>query len=418
MKNAVMLTLLCVLAMSAVARAADGPKLVGEKEIMKLDENIIAYGQNRGIYSMRLSPDGRRVLYIRRKIYKITSADGKQRDRRGYKLILRDLKTGKETPVPVPALFGGDFAAAWLSMTVFDPTGKTLVVPASQDANKNDLMERTERCKAGLYDIASGKLTILDVEGNIAFPTFHPNGKTLVVLAIERAGASRDAKVHITPRDKIKFRKLSRAGMIRSISPTSDLMVMMLLTEGERPRPGKCVLYDLKTDTVKAELAGQEQSRRIMEHHPQWTADGRYVYHVIIKDEERDGRHHSEILTRIWDVKAGREVSILSGVAPIGPGPGKGTMVLIRLPGPQMTPPAPRAAAGDGPAKPQPPAPEVKREILLHAQDDKTLGRDLHRLGDTSIRPISTQGEWRLFIRKDADGKEKACLAEIALPKK
>jgi hypothetical protein len=278
-------------------------------------------------------------------------------------------------------------------------------------------MERTEKCKAGLYDIASGKLTTLDIEGNIVFPSFGANGKMLVVMTFEGVGSPTDIKVCVTPRDKIKFRTIDDPGLPRSISPTSDLMVLLLVTEGEKPRPGRCVLYDLKTDTIKVELAGQDQSRRLMENNPQWTTDGRYLYHVIHKNEERDGRSHSEVLTRIWDPKAGKEVGILSGVAPIGPGPGKGTMVLVRLPGrPRMTPPA--AVDGNKAAKVAEPAPRTGREIVLHAQDDKTLGQKLHPLGDKLMRPISTQGKWLLFIRKDADGAEKACLAEIVLPKK
>jgi len=415
MKNAVKLTLLCVLTMSTVAHAKDAPKLVGEKEIMKLNDNI-AYRRHQGAWSMRLSPDGRRVLYLRKKTYKTTRADGSQRDRRGYKLVLRDLKTGKDTVVPVPALFDDSFAVAWMSMTVFDPTGRTLIVPAGQDGNKNGLMERTEKCKAGLYDIASEKLKTFDIESNVIFPTFHPDGKTLVVLALEGARTPTDVKVHITPTDKIKFRTLSKAGMIRSLSPTSDLMAIVLLTEGERPRPGRCVLYDLKTDTVKAELVGKDQTRTLLEHNPQWTADGRYIYHIIIKDDVRDGRSHSETMTRIWDAKAGKEVSIISGVAPIGPGPDRGTMVLVRL---LITPRviSPEVIGDKDAAQIQPP-PKVEREIVLHARGDKTLGPGLHPLGDKSMRPISTQGKWLLFIRTDANGNEKACMAEIALPKK
>ena len=395
MKNAVVLTLLWVLTTSPVTSSANGPKLVGEKAIMKLDDNI-AYRETRGVFSMRLSPDGRRVLYLHRKIYKATDADGSQRDRPGYKLVLRDLKTGKDTAVPVPAVHSDDYALAWLSMTVFDPTGKTLIVPAGRDANKNDFMEETERCKAGFYDIASGKLKTLDVEGNMTLPTFGPSGKTLLVLTVEGAGTPTGMKIHITPTDKIKFRRLSKAGLIRSVSPTSDLVAMLLITEG---MPGRCVLYDVKTDTVNGELIGKRQSPELMEYNPQWTGDGRYVYHIITNSEVRDGRSYRKILTRIWDVKAGKEVSLLSDVAPIGPGSGKGTMVLVRIPS------TPSRVSG-------------VREIFLHAQDDKTLGQKLHPLGDASMRPISTQGKWLLFIRKDADGKEKACLAEIVLPKK
>ena len=96
-------------------------------------------------------------------------------------------------------------------------------------------------------------------------------------------------------------------------------------------------------------------------------------------------------VTRIWDAKAGKEAGVLADVAPIGPGPGKNTMVLSK---------------------------GQQREIVLHAQADKNLGRGLHSLGDESIRPISTQGKWLLFIRKDKDGAESARIAEIAMPNK
>jgi len=394
-----MLTLLLVLTMSAAARAADGPKLVGGKEVMKLDEKDDAYGAKWGISAMRLSPDGRRVLYLRKKMYAIApNADGSKQERRGYKLYLRDLKTGKDTAVPVPALFDDDFAEAWLSMTVFDPAGKTLIVPAGQDANKNDLMEKTEKCKVGLYDIASGKLKTLDIEGNVTFPTFHPDGKTLLAMTMEGVGNPSEIKVCITPTDKIKIRTIDNPGLPRSISPTSELMVLLLVTEGQRPRPGRCVLYDMKADTIKTELADQDQSRRIMKNNPQWTNDGRYVYHIMVKKEQRDGRSHSETLTRIWDVKSGGEVGILSGVMPVGPGPGKGTMVLVRLRG-QL----------DSNAEPR---------IVLHSQGNKTLGQKLHPLGDASMYPICTQGKWLLYRPNDAKGNRSICLAEIALPKK
>jgi len=259
-------------------------------------------------------------------------------------------------------------------------------------------MEKTEKCKVGLYDIASGKLKTLDIEGNVTFPTFHPDGKTLVVMTMEGAGDPREIKVCITPTDKIKFRTIDKPGLPRSISPTSGLMVLLLVTEGQKPRPGRCVLYDLKTDTVKTELADQDHSRRIMKNNPQWTNDGRYVYHIMVKREQRDGRSHSETLTRIWDVEAGREVGILSGVMPVGPGPGKGTMVLVRL----------RTQSSSN-AEPR---------IVLHAQDDKTLGQKLHPLGDKSMYPISTQGKWLLYRPNDAKGNRAVCLTEIVLPKK
>ena len=215
-------------------------------------------------------------------------------------------------------------------------------------------------------------------------------------MAAEITATNRGMKVYVTPTDKIKFRQLSKEGMIRSISPTSDLMAMVPVDKGERSWVGKCVLYDLKTDTIKAELGDNKaQTQVLSELNPQWTADGRYLYMALRKDENS---HRPEVLTRIWDIKAGKEVSIISGVAPVGPGPGNATMVLASTPG--KTP-----AGRDTKDKPG---------IVLHIQGDETL----HPLGDKHIRPISTQGKWLLFIRRDAEGKETACMAEIVLPKK
>ena len=215
------------------------------------------------------------------------------------------------------------------------------------------------------------------------------------MAAYKDSGVSWDITLYVTATDKIKFRTLSQAGLIRSISPTSNLMVMQLFTEGERPKPSNCIIYNLKTDTTKGVLAGKDQGRGGMANNPRWTSDGRYIYHVIVKDEQRDGRRHSETLTRIWDTHAGKEVGLLSGVAPVGPGPGKGTMVLVRFPTRRTLP-----------------------KIVLHAQDNKTLGKTLHPLGDKSTYPISTQGKWLLFVRIGAKGNETACIAEIVLPKK
>ncbi len=401
MKNTLKLTVLCLLAVCAAARGQGGPKLVGEKEIMKLDDQI-AYADGRGAWCMRLSPDGRRLLYLLKKMYKTTTRDGKPREQRGYKFVLRDLKTSKDTVVPVPALFDDDFGVACLSMTIFDPAGKTLVVPVGQDADKNGYMDveppKSEKSKPGLYDIASGTLKTLDLESNLLFPTFSPNGKMLVVLAIEMEAMK--VKVHVTPTDKINFRPLGKAGLIRSICPTSDLMGLVVIGDGEEgkpPRPGKFVLYDLKADTIKAELADRQHARKLDDYNPQWTGDGRYLYYYGTVTEQGDvnergeRENRSKPVTRIWDAKAGKEAGVLADVVPIGPGPGKNTMVLSK---------------------------GKEHEIVLHAQGDKALGKGLHALGDASIRPISTQGKWLLFIRKDDAGKESARMAEIAMPKK
>ncbi len=396
-KNIFILAIVCVLAFSVLARAADGPKLVGEKAIMDLDRKKIACRFNGGVSSMRLSPDGRKLLYFRKGVYKTKRADGKERTSSGVKAVLRDLKTGKETPLPIPALYDEEYSAAWMSMTVFDPSSKTIIVPVGSDGNKNGLMdEMSEKCVAGLYDIASGKLTKLKVEANLIFPAFSPDGKTLMVMGAIGPGTPGELFIRVSPAGKIKFRELTQTGLPRSICPTADLMVLLLFTEGEEPAPGNCVVYDLKTDTAKSVLAGQDQAEPLMKNNPQWTADGRYIYHVVLKKENRNGVRHRETLTRIYDVQTSQETGILSGLTPIGPGPGKNSMVLVR--------------------REKAPRPKIDSQVYLHVGDKKSPDGKLHPLGDKTILPISTQGKWLLFIREDDDGKEKACMAEIKLP--
>lgn len=392
MKNTLKLAVLCLLGGCVATRAQDGPKLVGEKQIMQIDDKIV-HRQFRGAWCMRLSPDGRRVLYLRKKTYKTTRPNGTVEPREGYKPVLRDLTSGKDTPMPVAALSDADAATMWLSMTVFDPAGKTLVVPACQDANNNGCMDPappdSEKCKPGLYDIASGTLKTLDLEAGVIFPTFSPDGKMLVVTAIEVKAET--VKVHVTPTDKINFRLLSKQGFIRGVCPTSDLMAIVLIANGKDLRGAKFILYDLKADTIKAELADGKHVAWVFGCKPQWTGDGRYLYYFGFVDEQVEGKTRSKSVTRIWDAKAGKEAGVLADVVPIGPGSGKNTMVLSK---------------------------GQEQEIVLHAQGDKTLGRGLHSLGDDSVRPISTQGKWLLFIRKDEDGTETARMAEIAMPKK
>ena len=97
----------------------------------------------------------------------------------------------------------------------------------------------------------------------------------------------------------------------------------------------------------------------------------------------------------MFDVQAGKEVAVFSDIVPIGPGP-KGSMVLVRAQSAKIE--------------------EKQSRILIHQQIKKSQEGKLTPLGDESVRPISTQGKWLLFIRKDKDGKETVRLAEIKLP--
>jgi hypothetical protein len=183
-------------------------------------------------------------------------------------------------------------------------------------------------------------------------------------------------------------------------------MAMSLFAGQDTGWMPQAVLFDMTSDTVKAKLPGKMQAGLFRIFNPQWTADGRYFYHIIMKTIDRPGqRTQYKVLSRIWDAKAGKEVGLLTGLSPIGAGPNC-TMVLVE-------PPSYRKKF-----LPNQPKSKTDSQIVLHAQDDKTLGKTLHPLGDMSTYPISTQGKWLLYMRTDAEGKKAVCMAEIILPKK
>ena len=153
MKNAVKLTLLCVLTMPAFARAADAPKLVGEKEVMKNSKNFQHFYKY-----LRLSPDGRYLLFLRheyrrgktvlasRPPVRTTTGPrprGEEEVKTFLAMVLHDVKTGKDKPVPVPALADfpfRNFVRMYLHGTIFDASGTKMVVMVGADPKHNGVI--------------------------------------------------------------------------------------------------------------------------------------------------------------------------------------------------------------------------------------------------------------------------------------
>ena len=384
MRRAIVLTTLGVLALIS-AGVADEPKLAKPKLILADDgtEEVV-----KSMHSARLSPDGRHLLYMRVKQVELPARDGRPaRKRRFYHLILRDLKSGKDKPLPVPAYMDDEMAVAMISDRIFGSGGKTIALGGGVDANGDGLHDYgTEKMQAVVYDIASGKLTKLPVNESAVLATFDRTGKGLIIMSMSMG--EWEGKLLTTP--LAKLRHLGKWGLPRGVCPTGDALALLLPPEREAKRRINFILYDLKADKQIAELPTHEKNTKLDDYCSQWTSDGRYLYYMDVKyDFLPEGRGQREVLTRIWDRTKGREVGIVADVLPIGPGPGKSTMVVAK-------------------------GRRGSKQMFLH---DAATG-DSHPLGKETMTAIAAEGKYLLYADKPADGKSGMYMAEIVPARK
>jgi hypothetical protein len=367
-------------AQTQAAKPAPGVKLTNETPIFKLDDSR-KINANRGMHTMRLSPDGKMLLYVRR----VKAANKETRG--GYQLALRDIKTGKDTIMPGAPCGSDDFFVACVSMLPFDAKGEKLVIPIG--AGAEPVRPGRGTMQLGLYDIKSGKVNKLDLSGPIIFPTYDAEDKNLIVLVMakgERGPDPANSKIVVSPADKIKFRKIGLMGLPRSPCPGSSVLPILLAPArdaGQEARRGVFVLYDTKSDK---QLAAPPASRsKLDDYNPQWTADGRYLYYVDTeKDAGPNGCVKRKSILRIWDRRKNAEHAIIEGMIPVGPGPGKSAMIL---------------SDGRG----------------LHYMTDPTSQKTAS-LGDNIVRLISAGGGFIVYIKHDKNGDNQVFRAKIKLP--
>jgi len=388
MKKLVM-TAICLAATAVMGQ--DAPRLGDETKIMTLAKDA-KVRENNGMWSMKLSPDLKHLLYVRGEQAQVPDDQGEQRQRSVYRMILRNVATGAEKVLPAAAVDVDDYVVACLSMKVFGPKGRKIVLPLPEKADGNGVVSIRSGgsgMQVGLYDVASGKVDRLDVKGPVVFPSFDGSGKKLIVLSMDVRAMS--GTLYVTPVDKIDLKPLNQWGLPRTPCPTADLMPLLLPPKRDGPGDMGVVLYDLKADAVKYKLLANERGTKMDDYNPQWTADGRYLYYVDMK-EEGDGESRTrKYFTRVWDVKENKEAGLIDRAVAVGPGPSKTSMVLtaIRSAGPEQ------------------------RQVLLH---DAVAGTTWS-LGDGRVRPISTQAGRLVYVRMADDGTETVCIAEIIAPK-
>jgi hypothetical protein len=389
MKKLAAMAAICLAATAVMGQ--DAPHLGDETKVMTLDK-AAKVRENNGLWSMKLSPDLKHLLYIRGEQAQVPDGDGELRQRTVYRMILRNVPTGAEKVLPAAAVDIDDYIVACLSMKVFGPKGRKIVLPLPEKADGNGIVSVKgggSGMRVGLYDIASGKVDRLDVKGSVVFPSYDGSGKKLILLSMDIRAMS--GTLYVTPADKIDLKPLNQWGLPRSPCPTADLMPLLLPPKRDGPGDMGVLLYDLKADAAKYKLFLNERGTKMDDYNPQWTADGRYLYYVDMKEEGDDESRTRKMFTRVWNVKENKEAGIVDGAVAIGPGPRKTSMVLtaIRSGGPEQ------------------------RQVLLHDAARSVTWP----LADGRIRPISTQAGRLVYVRMGDDGTETVCVAEIVAPK-
>ncbi len=320
MRRAVLVTLFMTLPVLTAE-----PKLVNEGLIFQADFPVKV-----GPHTMRLSPNGRYLLYYRKGDVEPPGEAGEGLPQRSVlRLSVRDLETGDDQVLPIAAFQTFQPFLNPMQGTCFDPTGRRIVVGAGVDADGDGVFdEDSEKMHVVVYDCVSRKVTPLDITEDLVLPMFDQTGRSLVVMLAKRGqGVDEGLRIYTTPLETVNLKRLSVEGIPLAVCPTADLVTILVVRgPGERPAMPALVLFDKKAD----EKIGELTVRALLTACVRWTADGRFMYYY---DRDLEDPGLLGLLTRVWDRLAGQEVEVLRNARPIGQGPTPTTVVLTQLVG-------------------------------------------------------------------------------------
>ena len=313
------LAALVVLACTAGVFAGQ-PRLVNPKPVFAGSPPAYKRPNQYYLFAMRLSPDGKRVLYSR------PVAGSEQADHRSgrFELVLRELGSGKDSVLPVEALDPG-WRTVFTRFNLFDPAGKRLLAA--------NIKVETVQVRAGgsqakrpsiawlIYDIARAKAAKVGIEGPRALARFTADGRGLIVSDADLKTRRLVTKAISLKDPSAKAKATGAPGYVQSICPTGDVAVFFVPParpvrrsapgqRRERP-PMRLILWDLKADKELVQVPTHARNSVLDDMETQWTANGRYLYYWNFEVVARDGQSRRPRLrpvTRVWDRKAGKLV--------------------------------------------------------------------------------------------------------------
>lgn len=356
-------------------------------------------------WAMRLSPDGKSILYTRPKGEPPLTAEGvPDRHKAEYELLLRNLSTGKDTVLPIGPIRSG-WRTGHTRFNPFDPTGRRLALAKvalveveldRPEGRGRDTAVRSEM-EVLLYDVGAGKIKKTRIKGGMAFAKFDRTGKRLIAAQ----GSGRAWGLYTADLDKFKLKPIGVQGFPSGVCPGADVVCIWQPpkrigrpTPRSRPKrgPQRLFLYDLKAGKEIANLRVHERNSKLDDWETQWTANGRYLYYYDVMEDPAatpaDGRRKkTQPIVRIWDRVANKPAGTIGDAIPVGPGPTGTTMVLGKW----------GADRGGG--------------IILH---DAKTGVDWPLAG-AGVHLVHAWGKRIAYMKRAADGTETAYVAEIVL---
>ena len=317
MKMKQILPIVCVLLSSAVIQASE-VKLSNQKKLFAAGQIVDKNRKMEPVWAARLNPAGTHLIYP----VPITVETEKQETR--YDLEVFDLSNSTRNRIGVSLSQG--FETVFTRFNCFDPSGLQLAAFRDRPQDESSLEDNhvSQQTEIVLYDLKENKLLPTGLYGPNQFGRFDHTGKWLFM---QRG----NAKASLSD---FRMQPISLPGWIHSPSMYSEYATVFVSSrlpakEGER-RPRRVSglqIWSLTTNTKLAELPVHPDNDRLDDVGSEWTGDGRHVYYFDIRGE-RDDRTP---LARIWEVEANKEKPVIEDALSVGPGPGKSTMVMVRV---------------------------------------------------------------------------------------
>ena len=382
---------------SSAEESKQAARLSNERMILSTDVDAVTgssiFDSQKGL--IRLSPDGKKLLFYREEPTEVNGRKGV------YRLVLRNLTDGRETILPFPALpkrFVAYLPMLSLPTAPFDRTSNKIVLGVGIDANKNGIFEpQTEKMQAVVFDTTTSTTTNLSVTASIVTAGYSVDGDRYVVSTLDRE--SEKAGVHISQVDLINWREFALPGTPRAATPNLDLLMLLKSSEvkmGSRTRelPTALLLFDTKENKKLLELPAFKLhgalSMYVYTFVPQWTRDGNHLCYIDVLGFPEDPRHG----TRIWDRSTKTVIKEMVNVVPIGPGPTKSSAILMRV-----------NEVREGGTQ--------TLGIVVH----DTSNNRTHEIPLPDTRILGTNRGSIIYAQKDKTGKEAVYMADIALAK-
>lgn len=343
--------LAAILAVSFCSAAVLGaePKLENIREVFEAGRMPEYYYDVSKPFSVRLTPDGKRLMYLRENGEPARDNDQPE----PTDLLVRNLSDGKEIKVPLDQ-------EDWLIATqifrysVTDPASRRMLLPKivmKTVQKEGGPAEQTQAIRWRVVDLETGKASDTRVETYIgSMITFTPDGKFLVI-------SERKTPMEIVTRiepvepNGSAPRLLTVPGLVVSCAPK-----LHAVDQADSPEIAAFYTYQPAASTSQPVVPPRHEQRLVLwdlthdttlgatppptwavpdDRTLQWTEGGRYLFYADSEFVEQKGvsgpQQHRNVY--VWDVQGKKPSGMVADAQLVGPGPGQWMVLAPSLAG-------------------------------------------------------------------------------------